>query len=988
MCLTLPTKRYGGVKTDPDCLWSTSMDDPLPPASVAPAAMPLATLLAQVGVGRARVDLDGCWQWVDAQLCAFLGASEDAVVGEQVTTWLVAEDARAFERQLERVRAGTDPKALCVKVVRADGQTGRLRLALARAEGTEPAHEGVAVLARAVGDRPARAAEPEPEREPERMSDLLVSLLDNTTDFIYFKDARGRFIACSQTMARVTGHAHWRQMVGKHDRDVFPSDDAERYTDSELPLYNGELDRLDHVEPYLTPEGEQRWVHTNKWPVHAGDRVVGLVGISRDVTEQRRLRAALERTDERLRVAGSLSYDVSYTWWPAVDRLDWDEGIDAQLGLPKGTIGTRLEDWAAQVHPDDLPQLKAKLDAAVSQGAAFEVEYRVRHADGDDRVWWERGVPVADGDAVPDRWVGVCTDVTAQRAVEADKSRAFAALRLAHDVFQYASEGITVTEPDGTIVDVNAAFTEITGFAREEVIGQNPSLLKSGRHDAEFYTRMWQTLLDSGEWSGEVWNRRKSGEVYPERLTISAVRDDDGQLQNYVALFADITRQKAHEADLRYTAQHDALTGLPNRLLLQDRLEQALRHADRSGRRVAVAYLDLDGFKAVNDTHGHAVGDELLAALATALRRSVRAHDTVARIGGDEFVAVLTDLAAEGSVTFEMERLRRAASRPVQVGARRLHLSASIGVSFYPQVPAVDADGLLRQADQATYMAKQGGRDRIQVFDPTAHHRVQARQQRLTALALAITEDQLFMVYQPKVDMRTGQVMGVEGLVRWAHPEQGVLLPAAFVPLTEGHERGIELGEWVLQRCLRDAQQWRARGLDVPVSVNISPHHLLHAQFVERLAAIRASHPGALELEIVESSQLANIEAARATLVACRELGVRISIDDFGTGHASLTWLRRLPIDDVKIDRAFVADMFVDRDGRAILEATLGLTRAFELGVVAEGVESEALGTALLDLGCAVGQGFAIARPMRAAVVPDWAAAWTPPDAWRGLAGD
>jgi diguanylate cyclase (GGDEF)-like protein/PAS domain S-box-containing protein len=947
--------------------------------SCCPEVDSYAAVFEQAAVGIARVAPDGSWLEVNQRLCDIVGYTRDELLACTFQDITHPDDLDEDLGLVGEMLAGTRERyTLEKRYLHKAGHLVPIRLDVALVRHADGRPDFFISVVQDI--TPQRTAEAEAERRGQQ----LVALLENTTDFIYIKDERSHILACSQTMAELTGHSHWRQVVGKHDRDIFPPDTARIYEEEERPLYAGESDIVDRTDPYWTPDGERRWVHTNKWPVKDADgAVVGLVGISRDVTDRKRLQDHLESTEERLRIAGSLSYDASYEWWPSRDRIDWYGGVDGLLGLPDGTLGPRLSDWLAQVHPDDRDRVRGVLDDAVRRHAPFEMEYRIRNPSIGERIWRERGEPVLDQHSGPAHWVGVCTDLTEQRTAEAQQRAAVARLRLARDVFDFASEGITITDAEGTILDVNEAFTEITGYSRDEAVGQNPRLLKSGRHPRAFYQAMREALRTRGEWSGEIWNRRKTGEVYPERLTISAVRDDAGVLQNYVALFADITRQKRFEADLRHSAQHDALTGLPNRLLLRDRLEQALARARRNGARVAVVYLDLDGFKGVNDTHGHAVGDELLIAISGALHACVRAHDTVARIGGDEFVAVLTDLQPDQDPTPELERLRAAAARSYRIAGHILRLSASLGVSMYPQDPAVDADGLLRQADQAMYRAKETGKNRIEVFEPEANRDVHERQALLVELGRAITQDQLELHHQPKVDMRTGAVVGVEALVRWRHPTRGLLGPGAFVPLTEGNDRGVELGDWVLRRALEDAAGWREAGLDVRVSVNISPHHLQWSGFLPRLAALLEQTGSRVDLEIVESSQLNDVVETGELLRSCHELGATVSIDDFGTGYASLTWLRRLPVDTVKIDRTFVGEMLEEAESRAIVEATLGLAQAFDLGIVAEGVEEEAQGVALLARGCDVAQGYAIARPMTAAALPAWEAQWRPPEAWR-----
>ena len=562
-------------------------------------------------------------------------------------------------------------------------------------------------------------------------------------------------------------------------------------------------------------------------------------------------------------------------------------------------------------------------------------------------------------------------------------------LQLAAGVFTHALEGILITTPDGTIVDVNEAFVRITGYSREDAIGQSPRILKSGRQEMVFYESMWRDLTEQGHWSGEVWNRRKNGEVYAELLTISAVRNGQGNTQQYVALFSDITAMKAHQSQLEHIAHFDALTNLPNRLLLADRLQQAMAQAQRRAKQVAVAYLDLDGFKNVNDLHGHDVGDQLLVTLATAMKATLREGDTLARLGGDEFVAVLIDLDSIESCAPMLVRLLEAAATPVSMGALMLQGSASIGVTFYPQTHDIASDQLLRQADQAMYQAKLAGKNRYHFFDAEQDSSVRVHHESLERIRLALENREFVLYYQPKVNMHSGQVIGAEALIRWQHPEKGLLAPAAFLPVIEDHPLAVAVGEWVIETALIQMELWLAAGLDIPVSVNIGARQLQQSDFVQRLQTMLNRHPqvqpGCIELEVLETSALQDMAQVSQTIDACAHMGVRFALDDFGTGYSSLTYLKRLRVALLKIDQSFVRDMLDDPDDLAILQGVIGLATAFKRHVIAEGVETVAHGTALLQLGCELAQGYGIARPMPAEQLPAWVATWQPDAAWSAL---
>ncbi|WP_340679131.1 EAL domain-containing protein [Paraglaciecola sp.] len=561
-------------------------------------------------------------------------------------------------------------------------------------------------------------------------------------------------------------------------------------------------------------------------------------------------------------------------------------------------------------------------------------------------------------------------------------------LKLAASVFTNACEGIIITDATGTIIDVNDTFTKITGYSREEAIGQNPRILQSKRQPPDFYIDMWQALIDKGFWSGEIWNHRKNSDVYAEMLNISSVKDGSGHISHYVGLFTDITLMKEHQRQLELSAHYDLLTKLPNRVLLADRLSQAMLQCRRHEQSLAVVFLDLDGFKLVNDAHGHDVGDELLITLSVRMKKALREGDSLARIGGDEFVAVLTDLTTVEDCEPVLERLLLAASEPATVCDVILHVSASIGVTLYPQ-DNVDADQLMRHADQAMYVAKESGKNRYHLFDTAQDDAVKMQHESLEAIRSALDNHQFVLHYQPKVNMRTGKVTGVEALIRWQHPQRGLLSPIEFLPVMEDNPMSIEMGEWVIDTALTQISQWQLIGLHLPVStsINIAALQLQQPNFTQRLTTLLAAHPEVepryLELEVLETSALDDVHHISIVMNACQALGVNFALDDFGTGYSSLTYLRRLPAHLIKIDQSFVRDMLSDAEDLAIVEGVIGLAKSFKREVIAEGVETVAHGTALLQLGCELAQGYGIARPMPARDIPAWIRNWKPDEAWQ-----
>ncbi|MEI7842218.1 MAG: EAL domain-containing protein [Gallionellaceae bacterium] len=694
--------------------------------------------------------------------------------------------------------------------------------------------------------------------ELEALNKDFLTLLENTTDFIYFKDKDSRIRFCSQTMANITGHQSWREMVGKHDFEIFPENTARIYYEEELPVFRDGAPILNRVDPYFDAQGKQCWVNTNKWPVFADDgkTVIGIFGISRDISQYKQAELALAESESRLRTIIENE--------PECIKIVDTEGL------------------LTQMNPAGLKMIEA---------------------DTLDQV---AGRPV-----------------------------------------------INVIAPE-----YRKAFTEMH---RQVIAGKSMQM--------EF-----EVIGING---GRRW------------LETHAVPMQDNGKTVHLAVTRDISERKQHEKQLEHIAHYDALTNLPNRVLLADRLHQGMTQALRRGQRLAVAYLDLDGFKAVNDLHGHDAGDQLLIAVATRMKQALREGDTLARLGGDEFVAVLIDLVdIEASVQM-ITRLLAAAAEPIYINDLMLHVSASLGVTFYPQADEVDADQLLRQADQAMYEAKLAGKNRYYVFDADQASNIRGHHESLERIRRALTSHEFVLHYQPKVNMRTGAVIGAEALIRWQHPEKGLLPPSTFLPVIEDHPLAVDIGEWVIATALNQIDFWHAEGLDIPVSINVGAYQLQKSNFVERLHDILSKHPhikpSCIELEVLETSALEDISHISQVLEDCRKIGVHFSLDDFGTGYSSLTYLKQLPVATLKIDQSFVRNMLDDPDDLAILQGVLGLATAFNREVIAEGVETIEHGALLLELGCDHAQGYGIARPMPSSQMPAWAASWRPDPAWANV---
>jgi diguanylate cyclase (GGDEF)-like protein/PAS domain S-box-containing protein len=546
-------------------------------------------------------------------------------------------------------------------------------------------------------------------------------------------------------------------------------------------------------------------------------------------------------------------------------------------------------------------------------------------------------------------------DVTERRL---DEDR----LRQAAAVFESTREGVLMTDAGKRILRINRAFTDITSYTEADVIGQLPSMLSSGRHDAEFYADMWSCISTAGHWQGEIWNRRKNGEVYPELLSISAVANKSGEVTNYVGVFADISLLKATESRLDFLAHHDPLTRLPNRLLLFSRMEHAIEVALRDGKMLALLMIDLDRFKDVNDSFGHLAGDELLQQVAKQLNSRLRGVDTVCRLGGDEFTVLLEDIAQPEDAARVSNDIITTLGEPwLLSNGREVHIGASIGISLFPEHGATPVE-LLQQADTALYQAKAEGRGRFKYFSEDLTRSARARMDLEVRLRRAIDKGELRVFYQPQVNVDNGRIMGAEALVRWQDPDEGLIPPLRFISIAEETGLITAIGNWILRETCRQGKRWIEAGLpSLTLAVNVSPHQFLHSN-IEEIVAETLAETGfpahRLELELTESALMQREDEAIQVLNRLHALGVRLAIDDFGTGYSSLAYLKLFPLDVLKIDKSFIDDIPHHRDDMEIAAAIVAMAHTLRLKVLAEGVETQAQLAFLQAQGCDLYQGY------------------------------
>ena len=918
--------------------------------------------------------------------------------------------------------------------------------------------------------------------KPQAIMANYTAIMDNTDDYIYFKDRNHVFTGASHTLVSLTNPSeHWSDLLGKTDYDVFPEEFADIYYRLEKQVFSG-FKVAHEIQEILDHDGNKGWVDNRKYPIYGkSGEIIGLFGIARDITsfylQQQKLKELLaeqaaiidnnlvgvvtacnrkvvwaNRTYEKMLgydkheliscptrqfyayeedyIAVGIAYvnlqkegvirnelefvckDGSHIWvdirgaeldniiadsiWIIVDVTErkkaeialkeseyywkfaiegagdgvWDWNIEndiktfsdrwkAILGYDKSDILPIGIDWENRIHPDDALLAKETMHAYLSGiKSTYKLECRMRCKDGSFRWVLSRGMVVEYGeDGTPIRMIGTISDITERKQAEHD-------LHIAAIAFE-SQEGMMVTDANNVILQVNKAFTTITGYTASDAIGQKSSLLSSGRHDALFFADMWVEIKANSYWEGEIWNKRKDGEVYPQQLTITAVRDDDNIVTNYVGTLTDITESKLAEQEIKDLAYYDTLTHLPNRRLMIDRIRHSLSAKTRKDGISALLFLDLDHFKTLNDTLGHDMGDVLLQQVATRLVSCVRENDTVSRFGGDEFVVFLEDLSktpidAAAQVKEIANKLLDSVSNPYQLSDYSYTTSTSIGITLLTG-DKLDVDELLKQADIAMYQAKKDGRNNARFFDPRMQTDVAAHAKLEQELKDAISNQQFRLFYQLQIDNRQ-RPFGAEALIRWMHPERGLVYPSDFMSQAEQSNAILAISQWLIDVTCAQLKSWEKSPFtqELTLSVNISEKQFYQQNFISQIAdAVQRYdiNPSLLTLELTESILFEDIAACITKLNALSALKINFSIDNFGMGYSSVQHLRRLPLNQLKIDKSFVNNITTDVDDQAVVKTIISMASSLGLSVIAEGIETKEQQQWLLANGCIHYQG-------------------------------
>jgi diguanylate cyclase (GGDEF)-like protein/PAS domain S-box-containing protein len=792
---------------------------------------------------------------------------------------------------------------------------------------------------------------------------LLKQILDTSSVAIFLIDRDGRISQANQRMAEMFG-CSLDTLVGSDYVALIHPSERETGRLNMQALLAGAIPSTDTDRLYWRADHSEFWSHlTGKRFFDAGGELHGIIGVIADITERKRIEEALRTSEQRFRDMVNTTDGIVWEADAATFTFTFvSEQAERLLGFPAADW-LQPGFWVEHLHPEDQTWAPEYCAACTGRLESHDFEYRFIASDGRS-VWLRDMVTVVAEHGQPRCLRGLMVDISKNKQMDAS-------LRVAATAFE-SQEAMTITDANKVILKINQAFTRVTGYSEAEAIGQTPALLKSGRQDNAFYQAMWDSLNHKRYWQGEIWNRRKSGEIYPERLSISAVLDEKGAVTNYVASFSDITLSKRAQDEIQQLAFTDPLTGLPNRRLLMDRLKHALATSARNKREGALLFIDLDNFKTLNDTLGHDIGDLLLQQVTQRLINCVREGDTVARLGGDEFVVMLEDLsenAQEAAMHAESvgEKILASLNQIYRLAGYEHHSSASIGLTLFGNKRET-VDDLLKRADLAMYSSKTAGRNTLRFFDPEMQIVVSTRAAMESDLREAVVKDQFHLHYQVQVS-GSGRFTGAEVLVRWQHPQRGMVSPAEFIPVAEETGLILPLGKWVLEAACQQLADWALRPemAHLTVAVNVSARQFHHRDFVDQVVGVLArtgANPQRLKLELTESMLVSNVNDIIAKMSALKSRGVGFSLDDFGTGYSSLTYLKRLPLDQLKIDQGFVRDILIDPNDAAIARTIVALAESLGLAVIAEGVETEAQRAALARQGCHAYQGYLFSRPL------------------------
>lgn len=924
------------------------------------------TTFEKAGVAIAHVSADGHWIRVNQCLCDFLGYTKEELLAKTFQEITFIDDLENDFAHAARLHSGeSDGFSIEKRYIHKNGAPIWAELAATAIRDENGNIKYFIAIIKNIADQIALRENKKTLRYLLEASPIAVRIAKaNGSNVIFANKAYSKLIQCDES-----------EVLGKNPKNyyVYKSqyDEIVEQIKNKQTIYNKLIE--------LEIKGSTVWGLSSYMPIEF-DGEDCVIGWFYDITEQEKVKQSIEEMSANLQrgqiflqtLLNSVPVPIFYKDMKG-KFLGFNEPYLKLVGLKKeDVLGKTVFDFipheaASKYLEKDLELLANPNETQVYEYVAFNRDENKNH----NVIFYKK--VFFDENYNASGIIGAALDITAQREIEATLTHQKNELE---SIFNVSRDGIAILDLESNFLEVNDSYLKMTGFTREELFSKSCISLTLPED-----MQRAQDALDSVLTNGYLESFEKTCVLKDnKRLIISMSVSMMPDKKRFLVSTKDITDMKKHEKQLEYIAHYDSLTGLPNRVLKSDRLRHEMLQIDRKGGHLAVVYLDLDGFKEVNDAYGHGVGDQLLMGVSLNMKNALRECDTLSRLGGDEFVAIISDMSDISTASPIINRLLEAASKPVLIEDKMIGVSASIGVSFYPQEDNVDGDQLIRQSDQAMYEAKQSGKNRYHIFDSIHDKNIRILHENLERIKQALYENEFELYYQPKVNMRTGDIVGAEALIRWNHPERGVVFPIEFLPLIEEHSLAVDIGEWVINSALMQIKEWYEVGFYLHISVNIGAKQLLQGNFMERLKLISSQYPhdivSLLEMEILETSALEDVVSAANIVNECRSMGINFSLDDFGTGYSSLSYLKRIPVTTLKIDQSFVRDMLSNADDLAILKGIIGLADVFKRSVIAEGVETIEHGVCLLKLGCDLAQGYAIARPMPASMFLAWREKW------------
>ncbi|EDZ63534.1 diguanylate cyclase/phosphodiesterase (GGDEF & EAL domains) with PAS/PAC sensor(s) [Sulfurimonas gotlandica GD1] len=781
-------------------------------------------------------------------------------------------------------------------------------------------------------------------------------ILNSLEQNIFVKDLNSNYLFVNSTYAKLVGKEA-TAIIGKNDLDFFPEEIAFKYqNDDSLVIKNKQI--IDTVESILI-DGKYKTIRTVKKPLYFNGEVSAVLGIFWDITEFNEEKEHFKKLEYGLSKAQELANIGHWELNLVTNDLFWSDEVYRIFGLKPQEFGATYEAFLEHIHPDDVELVNSSYSDSITNRCGYHVTHRIVRKNGEVGFVEERCEHEFDNDGNVLRSIGTVHDITKQKIAQNE-------LMLASEVFSKMSDGVVITDANQSIIKINESFTKITGYTNEELIGMTPKAFSSGWHDEAFYKKMWDDIKQNGQWSGEIIDRKKSSERYIAEMNIIALHNDDGILTNYISITNDISKKKEQEKLIHNLAYFDSLTDLPNRVLFEERVVSRIPFSKRHDKKMALLFIDMDNFKNVNDTLGHFMGDMFLIEVSNIIKNSIREQDTLARLGGDEFTVLLEDINSIMDIVPIAEKIIAAFNNPVLIESKELYTGISMGISLYPD-DGKSYNELFKAADTAMYQVKASGKNNFQFFKQSMNEKITERLFLENSLRNAIGNNELFLVYQPKINLETKRVYGMEALIRWRHPEIGLIRPDKFISISEETGQIYNIGLWVAKQAIIDTKALHEAGHILTVSINVSSKQLENEKFIDDICCVVNEigiDKSYVELEITESHIMSNIDKALKILNELSDKGFKLSIDDFGTGYSSLSYLKKLPAQTIKIDRSFVLDIYKDEDDRSIVATIIAMAKALGKDVIAEGSETQEHIDTLKYLHCNKVQGYFFSKPI------------------------